>query len=171
MQISITAADLEDPTHARGVLELLDTYAREAIGAGRPLSPDVQRRLIGELRARDNAVVLLALDSGRPVGVAVCFVGFSTFAARPLLNVHDLAVLPAFRGRGVGRKLLEAADARARELGCCKLTLEVRQDNDRALALYRRFGFGHFTPGAEATPTLYLERRVQRSSDSGPAEC
>jgi len=84
----------------------------------------------------------------------------STFAARPLLNLHDLAVLPERRGLGVGRALLEAVEARARDLGCCKLTLEVRQDNARAQALYESFGFGHFAPGVEAMPTLFLEKRV-----------
>ncbi len=96
----------------------------------------------------------------RPVGAAICFVGFSTFAARPVLNIHDLAVLPELRGAGIGTSLLEAASARARELDCCKLTLEVRKDNEGALALYRRFGFGHFAAGASPTPTLFLEKRL-----------
>ena len=45
-----------------------------------------------------------------PVGAAVCFIGFSTFAAKPLINIHDFVVLPAARGKGVGRRLLEAVE-------------------------------------------------------------
>ena len=41
-------------------------------------------------------------------------------------------VLPAFRRKGGGRRLLESVEGKARELGCCKLTLEVMGKNDRA---------------------------------------
>ena len=160
MRTSIVDADLDDPMHSQGVVEILDSYAREPIGGGRPLSADVRNRLIGALDQHPNCLVLLAIQEKRPVGAAVCFVGFSTFAARPVLNIHDLAVLPELRGAGIGRSLLEAASTRARELGCCKLTLEVRQDNDRALGLYRRFGFGDFAAGVEPTPTFFLEKRL-----------
>ena len=160
MRTSIVDADLGDPTHSEGLLEVLDSYAREAVGGGRPLSADVRSRLVPALNRHPNALVLLAIHSKRPVGAAVCFVGLSTFAARPVLNIHDLAVLPEFRDAGIGRSLLEAASARARELHCCKLTLEVRQDNERALSLYRRFGFGDFAAGAQPATTLFLEKRL-----------
>jgi len=45
----------------------------------------------------------------------VCFRGFSTFAAAPLINVHDLAVVPGFRGQGIGRRLLEAVEMYAED--------------------------------------------------------
>src|SRR5688572_14329373 len=96
-----------------------------------------------------------ALADEEPVGVAVCFFGFSTFNARPLLNIHDLAVLPQYRGLGAGRALLQAAEEHARREGCCKLTLEVQEDNTRARALYRRFGFADSAVGASA-PTRFL---------------
>jgi ribosomal protein S18 acetylase RimI-like enzyme len=156
--IEVLDADLDDAQHAAGILAALDSYARDPIGGGRPLAPEVRERLIPELRAQGNARILLAFESGRPIGVAVCFIGFSTFAARPLLNIHDLAVLPECQGRGVGRALLANAESRAREIGCCKLTLEVRRDNDRAHALYERFGFRDFSPGADPTPTLFLQK-------------
>jgi ribosomal protein S18 acetylase RimI-like enzyme len=95
-------------------------------------------------------LVFLALDDATPIGIAVCFVGFSTFAARPLINIHDLAVVPECRGQGVGRLLLERVEAKGRELGCCKLTLEVREDNHRAQRLYQKFGFGDM-PGEQST--------------------
>jgi ribosomal protein S18 acetylase RimI-like enzyme len=57
------------------------------------------------------------------------------------VNIHDIAVSPEARGQGVGRQLLAAVEADARALGCCKVTLEVRSDNQRAMGLYRSVGF------------------------------
>jgi ribosomal protein S18 acetylase RimI-like enzyme len=96
------------------------------------------------------------------VGAAVCFIGFSTFAARPLLNLHDLAVVPELRGRGIGRALLRAVEERARALGCCKLTLEVVQENTQARALYERFGFadGAPGPGGGGGATYFLAKKL-----------
>ena len=138
---------------------LVDAYARDPMGGGAGLAPDVRARLGADLReriARGSALVLLAERGGEPVGVAICFVGYSTFRARPLLNLHDLAVLPAARGAGVGHALLDAVAARARALGCCKVTLEVREDNAVARGLYASAGF---VEGAR-TRTLFLERAV-----------
>ena len=69
-----------------------------------------------------------------------------TFSAKPLLNVHDLAVHREYRGQGVGRRLLDAVEAEARRLGCCKLTLEVRRNNSVAKGLYERIGFDYGGP-------------------------
>ena len=57
---------------------------------------------------------------------------FSSFQAKPLINIHDLAVLPSHRGQGIGHRLIDAVAVRGRELGCCKMTLEVRPDNEPA---------------------------------------
>lgn len=157
MQVEIVDADFEDATHRAGIVEVLDSYATDPVGGGEPLAPDVRRRLVPALRDHPGVVVLLALAGGRTAGIAVCFVGLSTFRARPLLNIHDLAVIPEWRGRGVGRALLGAAEERARGLGCCRLTLEVQDDNARARALYRSFGFGDFVVG-ESGPTRFLSK-------------
>ncbi len=160
MSFAIVDADLENPTHAEGIVAILDSYAREPVGGSRPLSAEVRARLIPGLRAQPHAELLLAIASGQPVAVAVCFLSFSTFSARPLLNLHDLAVLPGHRGQGIGCSLLAAVEERARQRGCCKVTLEVREDNRAARALYKRSGYGDFAPGAESTPTLFLEKRL-----------
>ena len=164
MNVAVVEADLNDPDHTRGLIDILDSYARDPVGAARPLHPSVRDSLARELAAQSNALILLAMGEGTPVGAAVCFFGFSTFAARPPLNIHDLAVLPEHRGAGVGRALLSAVESRARQIDCCKITLEVREDNERARSLYRSVGFGDFAPGAEPTPTLFLEKRLESSS-------
>ncbi len=137
----IFRADLHDARHAQHFLTLLDLYMRHPMGAAKPLDPAMHDQLLRGLRAHPGTFVLLALASGCPVGLAVSFLGFSTFQARPLLNLHDLVVAPTFRGQGVGRQLLEGVELLARELGCCRVTLEVRQDNHTARQLYRKCGF------------------------------
>jgi ribosomal protein S18 acetylase RimI-like enzyme len=143
------------------VVGLIDAYARDSMGGGAPLADGVRARLAADLRERvasGAAVVLLARRGGEDVGVAVCFAGYSTFRARPLLNLHDVAVLPGARGRGVGQALLAAVETRARALGCCKVTLEVREDNAPARRLYARAGFVDSAPEGARTRALFLEK-------------
>jgi ribosomal protein S18 acetylase RimI-like enzyme len=162
--IEVVEADLAQSAHRAGILEVLDSYASDPIGGGTPLAAEVRQRLLPGLQEHPTTLVLLAFDGPRAVGVAVCFLGFSTFAARPLLNVHDLAVLPEWRGRGVGRALLEAAEARARARGCCKLTLEVQDSNQRARGLYESFGFSDYVLGnTGATPTRFLTKTLEEA--------
>jgi ribosomal protein S18 acetylase RimI-like enzyme len=160
MDLRIHRAELTDARDAASVVAILDFYASDPKGGGRPLAADVKGRLIAVLREHPTTLVLLATVGDERVGVAVCFYGISTFKARPLLNVHDLAVLPAHRGRGVGRALLAAAEEHARARGCCKLTLEVQDDNVPARTLYRRFGFDDVVYGDSAV-TRFLAKPLE----------
>lgn len=157
MSVTIRQADLDDPADAAGVVAVLDSYAADPVGGGQPLADTVRATLAEKLGEQPHALVLVATTDEQCIGIAICFFGFSTFAARPLLNVHDLAVLPAHRGRGVGRALLAAAERCARERGCCKLTLEVQDSNARARGLYRSFGFDNLTYG-NSGPTRFLAK-------------
>ncbi len=156
--VEIVEADLNRPDHQSTVLELIDAYARDPMGNGGPLSEDVMERLIPGLRGHPTSMVFLAYSDGAAAGVAVCFLGFSTFAAQPLINIHDLAVLPTERGRGVGRRLLEAVADKGRTLGCCKLTLEVQENNQRARRLYESVGFAQAVYQREAGGALFMSR-------------
>lgn len=158
--IEIVEASLDRAEHQRAVVELLDAYARDPMGNDKPLADDVKRELTARLQRHPTTHVLLAYAGDRPVGIAVCFLGFSTFAARPLLNLHDFAVLADYRGQGIARQLLEAVEAKARELGCCKLTLEVDEHNRRARQLYREAGFGPSERIAESGQWLFLTKPV-----------
>ncbi len=137
----IIDADLGRAEHSRAILDLLDEYVAQPIIAGTALAEKTRSELISGLKRHPTTRVLLAYDDDEPIGVAICFLGFSTFAAKPLINIHDLSVREAWRGRGVGRKLIHAIAERARAIGCCRLTLEVREDNERARALYASEGF------------------------------
>jgi ribosomal protein S18 acetylase RimI-like enzyme len=139
--ITVRTAEYTRPADRAAIVELLSLYAQEPTGGSEPLTAEVQHTLIDHLAATPHGFVLLAGDKGRTVGLVTCFQVFSTFAARPLVNLHDVVVDPNARGQGVGWLLLEAVEAEARRRGCCGLTLEVFGDNEVAKRLYRKFGF------------------------------
>jgi ribosomal protein S18 acetylase RimI-like enzyme len=156
----IVEADLADPSHARDVVAMTAAYAEDAMGNGRSLPAEVLARLVPALREHPTSVVLLAYLGGRAVGIATCFVGFTTFAARPLLNIHDFSVLPEHRGRGVGRAILKAAEESARRRGCVKLTLEVQENNHRARKIYEAAGFSQAHYEEAAGGSLFYARTL-----------
>lgn len=141
--MAVRLAELHNDSDARWVVELLDMYCRDEFGDGAPLSPQARENLIPGLIQHGGARVYLAFDEAQaePLGVAICMLGFSSFKGARLLNIHDIAVSPQARGRGIGAALLNFLEADARALGCCKITMEVRSDNARAQALYQRIGY------------------------------
>ena len=156
----IRPTDLACAGHQASWLALLDEYACDPMGGGQGLSAFARASLVERLRLRTDFVGFLALRGTRAVGLINCFEGFSTFAARPLLNVHDLAVSFDQRGRGIGQALLAAAEQAAIERGCCKLTLEVLANNARALACYRRFGFDAYQLDPAMGSARFLEKKL-----------
>jgi ribosomal protein S18 acetylase RimI-like enzyme len=155
----VRRADLDDGADGEAIVFLLNAYAADPRGGGKPLTPAVQARLMAGLRQTGSARVWLALNDLAPIGVCVGFMGYSTFQAMPLLNIHDLAVLPAHRGRGAGSALLAAAQEQALAEGCCKLTLEVQDDNAPARRLYASFGFMDVRYG-DSGPTRFLGKQL-----------
>lgn len=139
--ITIRPVDFSDSAHREAVLLLLDAYARDPMGGGEALADDVKARLCDDMAARPTVASFVAWLNDEPVGLVNCVEGFSTFKSQPLMNIHDLAVLPGHRGKGVGQALMDAAQAHAQARGCCKLTLEVLTGNARALRSYAQFGF------------------------------
>jgi ribosomal protein S18 acetylase RimI-like enzyme len=89
------------------------------------------------------------------------FEGFSSFAAKPLLNLHDVAVLPDYRGLGIAQALLSCAESYARSIGCCKLTLEVLQGNAVAQKAYLRFGFAAYTLLEEQGAAMFWQKKLE----------
>lgn len=145
--IRVVRADYGNPQHATALVAMLDAYAQDPMGGGEGLSEFAKAHLVESLAARPQAFSVLAFDGAddaTPVGLVNCIEGFSTFACRPLVNVHDVAVLPGYRGRRIGERMLELTEAIARERGACKLTLEVLSGNSGAMRLYQRAGFANY---------------------------
>lgn len=148
--LEVRPADLTLTADQQATLELLDQYARHPMGMGRPLAEPIRAALVPRLHQHPTTHVLLAWEGATAIGILVAVLGFSTFSARPLLNVHDLFVRREWQGTGVGGRLLREAEAMARRLDCCKLTLEVRSDNFAGKRLYRRVGFDPGVSGMDA---------------------
>ncbi|MGE1156256.1 GNAT family N-acetyltransferase [Pseudomonas kitaguniensis] len=139
--ILVLQASYTNPVHAEAIGLVLNQYAKDPMGGGHPLAADVLQQLPAELAKRAHAFSVLAFVGGEPAGLINCFEGFSTFACRPLINVHDVAVVNQFRGLGLSQKMLQKVEEIARQRGCCKITLEVLEGNDVAQSAYRKFGF------------------------------
>ncbi len=146
MNITILEADYWDQKQCSDIMYLTNAYANDEMGGAEPLPNETLAQMIEGLRETRNAFTMLVYDQEKAVGLANCFIGFSTFEAQKVINIHDLIVLSEFRSKGIGEKLLESIQKKARQLKCCKLTLEVREDN-RARNLYERFGFENGNPG------------------------
>jgi ribosomal protein S18 acetylase RimI-like enzyme len=161
MSIRIVEADLSLAEHQEAVLAMVDAYSKDAMGNGKPLDQDVRTRLIPGLRRHPTTLIFLAFDGVQPIGAAVCFIGFSSFAAKPINNIQDILILPASRGKGIGRRLLAAVEAKSRELGCCKLTLEVMDKNHQAIRMYQAAGFERYSLQEEAGVAIFMSKPLK----------
>jgi len=90
--------------------------------------------------AKPAAEVVLAYSDRMPVGFALYFHNYSTFLGRSGLYLEDLFVVPGWRARGVGRKLLGHLASIAVERGCGRMEWAVLDWNESALGFYRRLG-------------------------------
>ena len=158
--LKIIEADLNNTNHQHAVATMIDDYAADPMGNGAPLTDAVRKRLIPALREQAGTRIFLAIHQQEPVGIAVCFTGFSTFAAMPLINIHDLFVSPRMRGKGLGRMLLQRVEDEAAASACCKVTLEVLEHNRTALEAYRKFGFSSPTHTTVGGGTWFMSKSV-----------
>jgi ribosomal protein S18 acetylase RimI-like enzyme len=147
--VTIVEADLARTEHQNALVTMLDAYMRDPMEGGEPPSERVKHDLVPGLRAHPACCIFMAYRDAAPVGFTICFLGFSTFLARPLINIHDIYVDSALRGSGIGAMLLDRIERRARELNCCRITLEVREDNRVARGLYRKTGFDRVVVGVQ----------------------
>ena len=139
--MEIIEANLKNEDHTTAITFLLNEYAKDLQGYKRSLPENVLKELIPEMSKIPTSIIYLATVESKYVGMAICFLGFSTFYARPIINIHDFTVLMDFRKLGIGKKLVDAIEKKAIELNCCKLTLEVQEMNKNAIRLYGKCGF------------------------------
>ena len=156
--LSVVRVDYANPRHAEALVSMLDAYARDPAGGGTPLGEFARTNLVSALAARPQVFSVLAFDADQAIGLANCIEGFSTFACRPLINVHDLAVASSHRGRRVGEQILMLVEQIARERNACKITLEVLSGNQSANSLYARVGFA----GYQLDPAMGYAQFLQK---------
>jgi len=160
MSIELTRADYNNPEHAKHLIELLDSYAQDAMGGGEKLTENTRKNLIPTLAEVPGAFSILCYVDGKPAGLANGFQGFSTFKCKPLLNIHDLSVNPEYRGQGISQKLLTEVENIALERGCCKVTLEVLSGNEVAKNAYLKFGYTSYELIPEKGQALFWEKAL-----------
>lgn len=113
-----------------------DLDALAALEAGFP-GDRMSRTSLARLLGRESADVWVAEVGGEVVGDAVVLYRRGFASAR----LYSMIVNPAYRGRGIARHLLAAAEEGARERGAIMMRLEVREDNTAAIALYEASGY------------------------------
>lgn len=156
--LSVRRADYLNARDAAAVVALLDAYASDPAGGAEPLSDFVKENLARELAARPQAYSVLAFDGEQAVGLVNCIEGFSSFKCKPLVNVHDVAVLASHRGRGIAEQMLAEAERIAVERGAVKMTLEVLSGNAPARKLYQRIGYA----GYQLDPSMGTAEFMQK---------
>jgi ribosomal-protein-alanine N-acetyltransferase len=122
-------------------------------------NPWTREMYLAELENPDVSFFLLARDAERrPVGFC------SFWRILDELHINNLAVLPAFRRRGVASALLERVLEHGVRVGARSAMLEVRRSNEAARQLYERFGFtvagvrhGYYTKPVEDALVLWRE--------------
>lgn len=156
--ITVRRVNYQDATDRTALCQLLNVYAQDPMGGSTPLAAEPLARLCDDLAERPFAFSFIAWNGSEPVGLANCFEGYSTFKAQPLINIHDLAVHPSARGRGVGQALMQAVAAEGLARGACKITLEVLSGNAVALKSYERFGFAGYQLDPKAGQAVFLQK-------------
>lgn len=150
MELDVTIANYHDPKHSSDMAYLLDSYANDPMGGGEPLGPDIANNLANALSKLPHAFTVLCYVKNQPAGLINCFEAYSTFKGKPLVNIHDVIVIEAFRGLGLSQLMLKKVEEVAIEKGCCKLTLEILEGNQVAKYAYEKFGF----EGYELDPAI-----------------
>jgi ribosomal protein S18 acetylase RimI-like enzyme len=156
----ILLADLSLPPHGEAIIYLLNEYAKDEMGGGTELSIFVKNNLVSELKKRQGVYIILAFVDGQPAGLVNCFEGFSTFACKPLLNIHDVIVIPDYRGRGISKKMLNKVEEIAIDLGCCKLTLEVLEGNTIAQGAYKSCGYSGYELNPKMGKAMFWQKKL-----------
>ena len=160
MTVEIIKVDYHNPEQAHHMIELLDCYATDPMGGGVALSDFAAQNLVPELAKRQDAFSLIAYVDGQPAGLTNCFEGFSTFACKPLINIHDVVVASEYRRMGVSRKMFDCVEQIAVNRGCCKLTLEVLEGNSIAQSAYENYGFKQYKLDKDNGAAMFWEKKL-----------
>lgn len=144
MEITYRAAR---PSDAAQLLSFLKAVGAESdnlsFGAdGIPFSAEQEERFLESQNKDRRSVMLLALD-GETIIANGCIEGYKNLRFRHRCNLA-ISVRKPYWGNGIGSEMMRRLIAFAKESGAEVISLEVRSDNKRAKALYRKFGFTRY---------------------------
>ena len=128
--------------HAKSFRECLDVVAREKRYLALTEAPS-EEKMQGFVRdsVQADAAQFVALDGDVVVAWADIFPSWADAVAH--CGNLGMGVLPQYRGRGLGKRLLLACIAKAQAKGITRIALQARADNDVAIKLYEAVGFKH----------------------------
>ena len=136
MNAVIRRATLEDIPALVGLLRLLFSIEKDFV-----FDAAKQERGLRLLLGREEAAVFAAELDGAAVGMCTGQLLISTAQGGPSALIEDVAVLPAQQGKGIGRRLVAAAEAWAVSQGASRIQLLADRNNAPALAFYQKTGF------------------------------
>lgn len=163
MDIEIIKANYLDQKHAKEIVFLMNTYASDPMGGGKPLAETITNNLAKELSKRPHAFSVISYVDGLAAGLITCFELFSTFYCKPLINIHDVIVLKEYRSNGLSHKMLEKVEEIATSKDCCKLTLEVLEGNKIARSSYNKFGFSDYELDPKMGKALFWQKVLKNT--------
>ena len=136
LDVRITSATERDVPVVLSLIKALADYERLAHEV-EATEDDVRESLFGDW---PSAEVVLAHVGVDVAGFALFFHNYSTFLGRRGLYLEDLFVLPAYRSRGVGRRLLSHLARLAVERKCGRMEWSVLDWNESAILFYQCIG-------------------------------
>jgi len=120
--------------------------------------PDAVAKRIGELLASGDVTVLLVGDG--PDGLALLRFRPSLWSESLDCYLEELYVVPARRGQGLGRALMEAAMEHARQRGAGYMDLGTAETDTAARALYEKLGFDNHEGKPDGPVNYFYEREL-----------
>ncbi len=165
MALNFTLADWDKQRDCDAVVALLQAYALHPMGGGEALSDYAADNLPAAMAGTPGAFSIIGWridNAGKRSAVALanCFTTLSTFACKPLVNIHDLYVADSALGQGTGQAILASVEKEATRRGCCKVTLEVLTGNQGAIRAYEKFGFKNYTLDETTGHALFMHKKL-----------
>ena len=158
--LNIVQADLSIPQHAQAYLQLMSHYALDPMGGGEDISEFAKDNLVESILKRNDVFCILIFEDQHPAALLTAIEGFSTFACKPLFNIHDVVVHKNFRGQGLSPLLFTKIEEIARQRDCCKITLEVLEGNQVAINAYSKLGFSDYLLDPEFGSALFWTKSL-----------
>ncbi|MDP2694140.1 MAG: GNAT family N-acetyltransferase [Gallionella sp.] len=139
MEIEISQAEYRDFDQLADLLAELFTLEKD-------FCPDREKQLRGLRLILDNPALgrlFVLRDQGRVAGMANLLITVSTAEGCRVAVLEDVIIGNEYRGKGLGRRLVEHVLAWAKTGGMTRITLLADRDNKAAQGFYRKLGFEH----------------------------
>ena len=160
LPLQLTKVDYKNEHDIKVLLNLLQMYAQDPMGGNEAIEQSTIDSLPAALQSRSFMHSFVVYSDNIPLAFANCIESFSTFSAKGVLNIHDFAVLPEFRGQNVSQFLLSGIQDFATKIGCSKLTLEVLEGNKSAVRAYEKAGFSAYQLDPDMGNAMFWQKNL-----------